>query len=124
MGPPWQADHPRVAILHAYSHLATNFRNLQARLDRDTLAALPLEKLAYFRPPFTSEAHTLQDFLENPDMTWGYEGIGNTSGRNRGGGDGGAAAKLLSIEAMEKRGFLGAAEVAVAKQKVLGLPKL
>lgn len=78
VGPPWQADHPRVAVLHAYAHLATNFRNQQARFRRDVLASLPLEKLAYFRPPWTSEAHSLAHFLEKPDMTWGYEGVGDT----------------------------------------------
>ena len=148
VGPPWQADEPRVAVLHAYSHLATNFRNLQARFDRDTLAALPLEKLAYFRPPFTSEAHSLRGFLEKPDMTWGCtrtrppslsrkprcslpvpplladEGVGDTSGRKGDPSDGGTAAQLLSIEAMQRRGFLGEAEAEAAKQKVLGLPKL
>lgn len=77
----------------------------KARFDRDTLAGLPLEKLAYFRPPWTSEPHSLQRFLEDPDMSWGYEGVGDTSGRT--GPGGGVAAELLSIEAMEKRGFLG-----------------
>ena len=111
-----------MSVLHAYSHLATNFRKLQARLDRDTLAGLPLEKLAYFRPPFTSEAHSIQDFLQNPDMSWGHEGVGkNTasgsvttpSGRQN------ITAELLSIEAMVKRGFLGVAEAQVAKRKLL-----
>lgn len=125
VGPPWQADHPRVAILHAYSHLATNFRNLQARFNRDTLAALPLEKLAYFRPPFTSEAHSLEDFLQKPEMSWGYEGVGETSGRRaQAEGDGGVAAQLLSIEAMQRRGTLGEEEAAAAKRMILGLPKL
>jgi hypothetical protein len=123
VGPPWQADHPRVSILHAYSHLAVNFRKLQARLDRDTLAGLPLEKLAYFRPPFTSERHSMQDFLENPDMSWAHEGVGKA----RGGEGQGVAAELLSIEAMVQRGFLKPAEGEAAKQKVLdvvGRPKL
>ncbi len=119
MGPPWQADHPRISILHAYSHLATNFRNLQARLDRDTLAGLPLEKLAYFRPPFTSEPHSLQNFLENPDMSWGHEGVGKSSASNSEGQS--VAAELLSIEAMVQRGFLEEAEAEAAKQKVLGI---
>eukprot|EP01050_Picozoa_sp_SAG11_P007283 SAG11_NODE_600_length_8259_cov_6.574510_10_plen_118_part_00 len=107
-----------MSILHAYSHLATNFRNLQARLDRDTLAGLPLEKLAYFRPPFTSEPHSLQKFLEDPDMSWGHEGVGKSSASKSEGQ--GVAAELLSIEAMLKRGFLGEAEAEAAKQKVLG----
>ena len=106
-----------MSVLHAYSHLATNFRKLQARFDRSTLAGLPLEKLAYFRPPFTSEAHSLRDFLQKPDMTWGFAGVGDTAGG--GGGGGGVAAQLLSIEAMQRRGFLADAEAAAAKREVL-----
>jgi len=56
-------------------------------------------------------------------MTWGYEGIGDTSGRKRNGGDS-VTAQLLSIEAMHNRGFLQTAEAEAAKLKVLGLPKL
>ena len=65
----------------------------------------------------------MQDFLAKPDMTWGYEGIGDTSGRKRNGGDS-VTAQLLSIEAMHNRGFLQTAEAEAAKLKVLGLPKL
>ena len=119
VGPPWQADHPRVSVLHAYSHLATNFRNLQARLDRETLAGLPLEKLAYFRPPFTSEPHSLHRFLENPDMSWGHDGVGKPSTSDSEGK--GTVAELLSIEAMVKRGFLTEAEAKAAKHKVLAV---
>ena len=46
VGPPWQADHPRVSVLHLYSHIATNFHHLQGTFGRETLAGLPLEKLA------------------------------------------------------------------------------
>ena len=117
VGPPWQADHPRVSVLHAYAHLATNFRRQRSRFDRVTLAGLPLTKLAYFRPPWTSEPHSLQRFLEKPDMSWGYAGVGDTDGEEENGG--GVAAQLLSLESMHQRGFLDGRQLEAAKDKVL-----
>ena len=73
VGPPWQADHPRISVLHLYAHVATNFHGLQATFDRSTLAGLPLERLAYFRPPLGNRgAVTVEDFIADPDMSCMY----------------------------------------------------
>ena len=49
---------------------ATNFHGLQATFDRDTLAGLPLERLAFFRPPLGNRgAVTVDDFVADPDMS-------------------------------------------------------
>lgn len=44
--PPRQADYPRIAVLHSYSHLATNFRNLQVRLKHQLEPAKTITELA------------------------------------------------------------------------------
>ena len=41
VGPPWQRDDPRVALLHSYTHVATNFRRQPAYLNHAVLAGLP-----------------------------------------------------------------------------------
>ena len=48
-GPVWEKETPRIAILHAYSHLATHWHRL--RTAPEILAGLPREKQAYFREP-------------------------------------------------------------------------
>ena len=49
---------------------ATNFHGLQATFDRNTLAGLPLERLAFFRPPLGNRgAVTVDDFVADPDMS-------------------------------------------------------
>jgi len=55
-GPVWQRDTPRIAILHAYSHLATHWHRL--RTEPAILAGLPREKLAYFREPWIADFRT------------------------------------------------------------------
>jgi hypothetical protein len=71
-GPIWKRDTPRVAVLNAYSHLATHWHRL--RIPPEVLAALPREKQAYFREPWiadfrTSPAthNTIERFLENDE---------------------------------------------------------
>ena len=68
-GPPWRREPPRVAVLNAYSHLATHWHRLTIPLA--VLAALPRHKQAYFRDPWiadirTSPAtnNTIERFLE------------------------------------------------------------
>ncbi len=55
-GPVWQRDTPRVAVLNAYSHLATHWHRL--RVPPEVLASLPREKLAYFREPWIADFRT------------------------------------------------------------------
>lgn len=57
-GVPWRRDTPRIAILSAYSHLATRFHRPNWR--PEVLAALPAEKRAYMRDPW------LRDFSTRP----------------------------------------------------------
>ena len=57
-GPIWKRDDPRIMILHAYSHLATNWHRL--RVPRVVLESLPPEKRAYFRESW------IADFRTNP----------------------------------------------------------
>ena len=55
-GPVWQRDTPRVAVLNAYSHLATHWHRL--RIPPEVMAALPREKQAYFREPWIADFRT------------------------------------------------------------------
>ena len=71
-GPVWQRDTPRVAVLHAYAHLATHWHRLT--VPPEVLVGLPREKPAYFRPPWiadfrTSPAthNTVERFLEKDE---------------------------------------------------------
>lgn len=57
-GPPWRRDTPRVAILHAYNHLAVNFS--RQMLPPEVMEGLPPEKRAWFRDPW------ILDFSEMP----------------------------------------------------------
>ncbi|MBT7596809.1 MAG: hypothetical protein HN559_18045, partial [Gemmatimonadetes bacterium] len=57
-GPPWQRETPRVAILNAYSHLATHWHRL--KVTPEVMAGLPREKQAYFREPW------IADFRSSP----------------------------------------------------------
>lgn len=49
-GAPWRRASPRVAVLNAYSHLATRFHRLS--MSPEALAALPAHRRAYFRDPW------------------------------------------------------------------------
>jgi Phytanoyl-CoA dioxygenase (PhyH) len=73
-GPKWQRDSPRVAILHAYAHLATHWHRLTA--PPEIIAGLPREKRAYFRETWyadfrTSPAtiNTVEHFVNTEDPT-------------------------------------------------------
>ena len=68
-GPPWRRETPRVAVLNAYSHLATHWHRLS--IPPAVLAALPRHKQAYFRDPWIADfrtspatSNTLERFLE------------------------------------------------------------
>ncbi len=71
-GPVWKRDTPRIAILHAYSHLATHWHRLT--IPPEVMAGLPREKQAYFREPWiadfrTSPAtiNTMERFINNDE---------------------------------------------------------
>lgn len=73
-GPPWNRETPRIAILHAYSHLATHFHRIN--IATAVLEGLPREKQAYFREPWledfatSPETHnTMERFVEGEDPT-------------------------------------------------------
>ncbi len=55
-GPVWQKEEPRVAVLNAYSHLATHWHRMTA--SEEVLASLPREKQAYFREPWIADFRT------------------------------------------------------------------
>lgn len=55
-GPVWQRDTPRIAILHAYSHIATHWHRL--KVPPVVMAGLPREKQAYFREPWVADFRT------------------------------------------------------------------
>ncbi|MBI2503797.1 MAG: phytanoyl-CoA dioxygenase family protein [Candidatus Latescibacteria bacterium] len=55
-GPIWKKAEPRVAVLNAYSHLATHWHRLT--LPPEVLAGLPREKQAYFRAPWVADFRT------------------------------------------------------------------
>ena len=55
-GPVWQRDTPRVAVLNAYSHLATHWHRLKT--PPAVIDGLPREKQAYFRQPWVADFHT------------------------------------------------------------------
>ena len=55
-GPVWRRETPRVAVLHAYSHLATHWHRLTT--PPEVLAALPRQRQAYFREPWIADFRT------------------------------------------------------------------
>ena len=71
-GPDWTRETTRIAILHAYSHLATHWHRL--RTPPEVLASLPREKQAYFREPWIADFRTkpatinnVEHFLQSED---------------------------------------------------------
>ena len=71
-GPVWQRDTPRVAVLNAYSHLATHWHRLT--IPPEVIRALPREKQAYFREPWIADFrtgpathNTIERFLEGEE---------------------------------------------------------
>lgn len=71
-GPVWEKDTPRVAVLHAYSHLATHWHRL--KMPPQVMAGLPREKQVYFREPWIADFrtqpathNTVERFLNNDE---------------------------------------------------------
>ena len=55
-GPVWQRDTPRIAVLHAYAHIATHWHRLKT--PPAVMRGLPREKQAYFREPWVADFRT------------------------------------------------------------------
>ena len=73
-GPEWKRETPRVAVLNAYSHLATHWHRL--KIPAEVMASLPREKQAYFREPWIADFRTspatnnsMERFLDNDEPT-------------------------------------------------------
>ena len=71
-GPVWQKETPRVAVLNAYSHLATNWHRLKT--PPAVINGLPRSKQAYFREPWIADFrtkpathNTVNRFLDNDE---------------------------------------------------------
>ena len=71
-GPVWKRDTPRVAVFHAYAHLATHWHRLT--IPPEVLAGLPREKQAYFREPWIADFrtgpathNTIERFINNDE---------------------------------------------------------
>lgn len=71
-GPEWQRETPRIAVLHAYSHLATHWHRL--RIPPAVVAGLPREKQAYLREPWIADfktnpatINTIERFVQNDE---------------------------------------------------------
>ena len=71
-GPKWNRDEPRVAILHAYSHLATHWHRLKVK--PEVMAGLSRTHQAYFREPWVADFrtkptthNTVDRFLKNDE---------------------------------------------------------
>ena len=71
-GPVWQRDTPRVAVLNAYSHLATHWHRLKT--PPAVVQGLPREKQAYFRQPWIADFradpvghNTTEHFIDGDD---------------------------------------------------------
>ena len=73
-GPPWQReDSPRIAVLSAYSHIATNWHRLS--VPNETIESLSLERQALFRQPWQA------DFRRTDHLTKGARGGSDTQPR-------------------------------------------
>jgi hypothetical protein len=55
-GPVWRRETPRVAVLHAYSHLAINYHRLT--VPPEVMAGLPRDKQLFFREPWIADFRT------------------------------------------------------------------
>jgi hypothetical protein len=55
-GPVWRRNRPRVAILHAYSHLAINYHRLT--IPPEVINGLPRDKQLFFREPWIADFRT------------------------------------------------------------------
>ena len=72
-GPTWQRDTPRIAVLHAYAHLATHWHRMT--IPGDIIDGLPREKQAYFREPWIADFrtqpathNTIERFVDNNEQ--------------------------------------------------------
>ena len=72
VGPEWTRDTPRVAVLHAYAHLATHWHRFSVR--PEVLGSLSREKQAYFREPWIADfrtqpatRNTMDHFVDSDD---------------------------------------------------------
>ena len=73
-GPPWQReDSPRIAVLSAYSHIATNWHRLS--VPNETIESLSLQRQALFRQPWQA------DFRRTDHLTKGARGGSDTQPR-------------------------------------------
>ena len=151
-GPVWRSDTPRVCLFNSYTPLTVNSRwPREPYLDPVVLAGLPLEKLAYFRPPWQAmwspgaagqHANTVGAFVDHPDMGWtapariadaleleGADGdaedggaAGPTAGSGGSGGGGAVMDQLRSVETMVNRGVMSEEEGRAVRARILGLP--
>ena len=71
-GPIWKRNTPRVAILNAYSHLATHWHRL--KISPTVLSGLSRQKQAYFRQPWIADFrtqpathNTIERFVDNEE---------------------------------------------------------
>ena len=74
VGPEWTRETPRVAVLHAYAHLATHWHRFNVA--PEVLESLSREKQAYFREPWIADfrtqpatRNTLDHFVDSEDPT-------------------------------------------------------
>ncbi|MEM7532692.1 MAG: phytanoyl-CoA dioxygenase family protein [Chloroflexota bacterium] len=70
-GPVWQRDTPRIAVLHAYAHLATHWHRL--KVPPAVMAGLPREKQAYFREPWVADFRTRPATINTMDRFVGND---------------------------------------------------
>ena len=127
-----------MCLFNSYTPLAVNSRwPREPYLDPVVLAGLPLDKLAYFRPPWQamwspnaagSFANTVTAFVAEPDMGWVYpariaqERDGDASAAQDQSSENGAVMQQLrSIETMVSQGVLSEERGRKARARVLGV---
>jgi hypothetical protein len=70
-GPPWRADHARVSVLFAYSHIATNYHRLT--IPPEVVQGLSRRHQAFLRPVWEVQfgpggrRNSYEEFLKNDD---------------------------------------------------------
>jgi hypothetical protein len=148
-GPTWRSETPRICLFNSYTPLTVNSRwPREPYLDPVVLAGLPLEKLAYFRPPWEAmwspdaagqHANTVAAFKSNPDMGWAapariVDAMGSDAaaahaeadadGAESGGSAGarGVIGQLRSVETMVDQGVMSEKEGRAVRARILGLP--
>ena len=136
-GPTWRSDTPRVCLFNSYTPLTVNSRwPREPYLDPVVLAGLPLEKLAFFRPPWEAQwsanaagqhANTVEAFVRQPDMGWMAPARISDALLARGAGKGeeqaeerGLIGQLQSLEVMLSEGVLSEEAGRAARARILG----